>query len=61
MNALHYTFTFGDANGNIDRILQFIANFCAYMHEDEEFLQFVFGDVFEVSLKNQLILFFIKV
>lgn len=52
MNALHYTFTFGDANGNVDRVLQFIANFCASLNDDEEFLRFVFEVVFKVCIKK---------
>lgn len=48
INALHYTFMFGDANGNVDRVLQFIANFCTVIDDDEDFLHFVFGVIFDV-------------
>ncbi|XP_077295616.1 chromosome associated protein G [Arctopsyche grandis] len=49
MSALQYTFTFGDANGNVDRVLQFFANFCASLGDEEDFLHFVFQTIFDCT------------
>lgn len=50
-NALHYLFLFGEANGNVDRVMQFVANFCGSLsNEGEEFMHYIFEVIFNVSI-----------
>lgn len=55
-NALHYLFLFGEANGNVDRVMQFVANFCGSLNnEGEEFMHYIFGVIFNVSIAFYII------